>query len=451
MIEDNQLGKSFHLLNWVVVVLLLLSFIPEFSIGRYYFKKVNLLADLQADTPRSIVKQDSTKQKISLLPIQKDTCKPGVTCIEDYSDDKNALGNFFKALAESRHRAVKVAFFGDSFTEADILCGSFRDTLQQLFGGHGVGYMPITSQVNLFRPTIQHSFSGWRTFWIVGDNNPHSPPGFSGYCFVPQEGNEVEYKPGKRRYGKFHSVKIFYKSKLSTALHYTLDDSVSFVQPLVTSDTVQQEAFLCKGAQTIKLHFEPFDSLKLYGVSFEESTGLYVDNFSMRGNSGIGLFQIEPSQLQQFNRFQHYKLILLQYVLNVVTENDSTGYDWYVDKMVRVISRLKENLPGSNFLLISVSDRSYNQNGKFVTMPNIILMRDAQRQIAKKSKIAFWNLLSAMSGENSIAKMVTATPPLAAKDYTHVNFAGGRRLSKKLADALLYERVRYDEKGKKLP
>ena len=119
--------------------------------------------------------------------------------------------------------------------------------------------------------------------------------------------------------------------------------------------------------------------------------------------------------------------------------------------MVRVISRLKENLPGSNFLLISVSDRSHNQNGKFVTMPNILLMRDAQREIARKSKIAFWDLLSAMNGENSMEKLVTATPPLAAKDYTHVNFAGGRRLAKKLADALLYEQVKYDSKRKKLP
>ena len=230
-----------------------------------------------------------------------------------------------------------------------------------------------------------------------------------------------------------------------------MDDTLSFDQPLAQSETLQQEVLACKGAQTVKLHFDPFDSLKLYGVSFEESAGIYVDNFAMRGNSGIGLYQIEPTEIKEFDRFQHYKLILLQYGLNVVTENDSLGYDWYIDKMVRVISRLKENLPGSNFLLISISDRSYNQNGKFVTMPNIVLMRNAQREIAKRSKIAFWDLLAAMTGESSMVKMVTAIPPLAAKDYTHVNFGGGRKLAKKLADAILFERVRHEPKRKNTP
>jgi lysophospholipase L1-like esterase len=186
------------------------------------------------------------------------------------------------------------------------------------------------------------------------------------------------------------------------------------------------------------------DSLKVYGVSFEESTGLYVDNFAMRGNSGIGLYQIDPRTIQEFNQMRHYRLILLQYGLNVVSETDDRGYGWYIDKMVKVIQRLRENLPESNFLLVSVSDRCYNQGGKFVTIPNILLMRDAQREIARKSGIAFWDLLAAMDGDDSMIKLVNATPPMASKDYTHLNFSGGRRLSKKLADALLYEKIKYD-------
>ncbi len=448
--EANQLKKSLYLFTGVVATLFLLSIIPEFFLRQINLKQINLLADVQPDPIQPVPLADTIKKK-TLTPVKKDSCKPGITCIEDYSLDKHALGNFFKALRETRHRKVRVAFFGDSFIEGDILCASFRDTLQQLFGGRGVGYVPITSEVTSFRTTIQHSFSRWKTFWLVGDKNPFMPPGFSGYCFVPQEGNEVEYKPGKRRHGKFQTAKLFYKSTLSSALHYTLDDSLSYTQPLIASDTLQEEVLSCEGAQAIKLHFEPFDSLKLYGISFEEATGIYIDNFAMRGNSGIGLYQIDPVQLREFNRFQHYQLVLLQYGLNVVTEADSAGYDWYVDKMVRVISRLKENLPASNFLLVSVSDRSYNQNGKFVTMPNILLMRDAQREIARQSKIAFWDLLSAMSGENSMVKMVTAVPPLASKDYTHVNFAGGRRLANKLTDALLYERVKYEPSRKKTP
>jgi hypothetical protein len=48
-----------------------------------------------------------------------------------------------------------------------------------------------------------------------------------------------------------------------------------------------------------------------------------------------------------------------------------------------------------------------------------------------------------MGGENSMVKFTTATPPLAAKDYTHLTFLGGKKLAKQLADAILYERSRY--------
>jgi len=213
---------------------------------------------------------------------------------------------------------------------------------------------------------------------------------------------------------------------------------------------MQQTVVSCEGAQAIKLHFEPIDSLKLYGVSFENKTGMYVDNFAMRGNSGMGLLQTAIRELNEFNYFQNYRLILLQYGLNVVGESDTAGYDRYADKMVKVVNRLKENFPQSSIMLLGISDRSYNQNGKFVTMPNILLMRHAQREIARRSKIAFWDVFAAMGGANSMVKFVAADPPLAAKDYTHLTYWGGRKLAKKLADALLYERVKND-KPKKTP
>src|SRR5215813_8857713 len=98
-----------------------------------------------------------------------------MTCIEDYSDKKNSLATFFRALNDTKNRAVRVAFFGDSFIEGDILTASFRDTLQQLFGGQGVGYVPITSEVAQFRTSIRQTFNGFKTYWAVGEKNPFAP------------------------------------------------------------------------------------------------------------------------------------------------------------------------------------------------------------------------------------------------------------------------------------
>jgi lysophospholipase L1-like esterase len=134
--------------------------------------------------------------------------------------------------------------------------------------------------------------------------------------------------------------------------------------------------------------------------------------------------------------------------LNVVSETDSLGYDWYTQKMVRAVNNLKESFPESSILIVSVSDRSSNQDGKFATIPSMPVMRDAQREIARKCKVAFWDLFTAMGGENSMVKFVEAKPPLAAKDYTHLTFQGGRKLARMLADALLHERKEYEKKKK---
>jgi len=113
--------------------------------------------------------------------------------------------------------------------------------------------------------------------------------------------------------------------------------------------------------------------------------------------------------------------------------------------MIRVINQLKESYPGASILLVSVSDRSSNQDGTFATIPSIPLMRDAQREAARKTKVAFWDLYEAMGGANSMVKFVESRPPLAAKDYTHLTFAGGKKIAKLLAQALLNTRTEKDK------
>lgn len=53
-----------------------------------------------------------------------DTCKTGITCIEDYSDSTmRGMKHFYEALSKVKtmKRPVRIAYFGDSFIEADIL------------------------------------------------------------------------------------------------------------------------------------------------------------------------------------------------------------------------------------------------------------------------------------------------------------------------------------------
>ena len=153
--------------------------------------------------------------------------------------------------------------------------------------------------------------------------------------------------------------------------------------------------------------------------------------------------------LAEFNTYRSYKLVILQFGLNMVVE-DSLNYRAYVKRMVRVIENMKKAFPHASFLLLSVSDRSSNSTGRFETMNAIPAMRNAQRMIAQETNIAFWDLFEAMGGENSMVKFVTSKPALAAKDYTHVNFNGGRKLAGSLVKSLLFSHEKHLEKhGKK--
>jgi lysophospholipase L1-like esterase len=443
----NKLHYSFLLGLIVIGMLLVLSWIPPFSFGPLSFKKVDLLSDIRHDVienpvvvdsvkiPEKIVaKQDSVAKKI------QDNCQPGIVCIEDYSPKKTALKNFINALNRTKNakQNLRIAFYGDSFIEGDVFCGSFRDTLQSLFGGRGVGYVPITSEVAGFRTTIKHEFDNWITSSLISKKDSIAEIGPPGYCFTPLESNWVEYKPSRQRYlREFNDIKLYYRNLKDAILHYYID-TLQSSEPLHTSNKIQEWTFEGKGIRSVRFEFFPYDSLWLYGASFENGNGIYVDNFSMRGNSGMNLNFVSEDMYKAFNRFRKYKLIILQFGLNLIVE-ENLNYKAYTKRMVETVNQLKKSFPECSFLLLSISDRSSNVSGEFKTMDAIPAMRDAQRLIAKETGIAFWDMYEAMGGLNSMIKFVEADPTLAAKDYTHLNFKGGRKLASALVKSLLYE------------
>ncbi len=171
----------------------------------------------------------------------------------------------------------------------------------------------------------------------------------------------------------------------------------------------------------------------MYGISFENNQGVYVDNFSVRGHSGLLLTRIPQSVLQSFNSFLNYKLVILQFGANVL--NDKTDdYTWYKDGMVKVIKHFQTAFPNASILLIGSSDRSKKDLQGFKTLPTLTELIESQRNAAKETNIAFWNIYKAMGGNNSMPLWVKEK--LASPDYTHFNFAGAKILSAKLTKSL---------------
>lgn len=445
--EKNTLHQAAWLTWLTLCGSLLLYLLPPIQEKTISVRKMDLLSDIRpSEKKQNAYPKAQVKDSVSIQPEDKKRpsaqCAPQLICLEDFSRGAN-MQWFLQSLSQTRIEPIRIAFFGDSFIEGDLLTMSFRDTLQSLFGGRGVGYVPLASEVAHFRTSIQHDFGNIETYSIVGQRDDRFPLGFSGHCFKPNEGAYAEYRPAKKKPLHFEVMRLFYQSASNRSMECIVNDTLSITSTLAGGPTVQYATVPESKANSIRFMFTNTDSLNLYGASFETPTGIFVDNFSMRGNSGIGFSFISDNMLTEFNALQQYRLIVLQYGLNVVSLTDSTNFTSYEINMVRIVNRLKKIFPETSILLVGVSDRASNQNGKFLTHPDIPLMRDVQRRIAEKTKITFWDMYEAMGGENSIVKYVDSKPALAAKDYTHLTYWGGRKIAVKLAAAILFEQKRH--------
>ena len=171
-----------------------------------------------------------------------------------------------------------------------------------------------------------------------------------------------------------------------------------------------------------------------------------LDNFSLRGSSGLSLRSVPVWMMREFNEQRPYDLIILQYGLNVATER-GRNYDKYIAGMQTTVQHLKEAFPQAAILIVSVGDRDYKtEEGELRTMPGIKNLVRYQQNLAADEAVAFWNMFEAMGGEGSMADMVHAKPSLANYDYTHINFRGGKHLAGLLYESLIYGKEQYDRR-----
>lgn len=190
----NYLDQAISLTLLALFMLISLSYLPvNLSPGGFTLRSMDIFSDVRTDAalpfePVGITggpSYDTTYYSSSdtagwasmdssarALAVRVDTADYG-HIIEDYTYMQRGLTGFFSSLDSVRYgRTVRIAWYGDSFVEGDILIGDLRDTLQALWGGHGVGFVPVTSEVAQFRRTVRHQFGGWNTFSIVKKKRP---------------------------------------------------------------------------------------------------------------------------------------------------------------------------------------------------------------------------------------------------------------------------------------
>jgi len=353
------------------------------------------------------------------------------------------LSQFVQAISSCSKDQVRIGYFGDSSIEGDLISMTIRTFLQKKFGGNGVGFVPITSLTSGFRSSISHSFSdNWDYGSIIRNYGSAFPYGISGEVFyvkndslLAETTQTASVKYGLRSSANVQAVLFYGKQDTSSILPSNSVSTGSNTVLLNDSNLVNTEV-LGKQASTYALEFSFNRPQAIYGVSFASSSGIIVDNFALRSNSGGTLSKISSNYLKAFNQQMDFDLIILQYGLNILSDKPDDNYLWYKTQMSNVIQKMKIALPNASFLLVSIGDKSEkNDQGVIETQVNVEKLVALQKDIAIENNVSFFNMYEAMGGKNSMVVWVE-TNDWANKDYTHFNYKGAAIMGESLSQFL---------------
>lgn len=506
----NNTWKPFAITLLVIAILLGMFYLPRIQVGDKMLRRVNIISEIQkrndegeilaeilADEAEGIVEQkfDSSETSVN-EPIYVDNIPEGMTAIEDFSiEDGRIMDRFYSALDKADYRPVRIAYYGDSYIEGDILTADLREYLQQQYGGCGVGFVDISSITAGFRQTVRAYSNGWEDHnandvdkkfdisyqgingrYFIGNNASmelkgqtrkyaahldtaymatvyFTPgPGLTLYAAINGDTPNILYRSGEEpdvqedvRIVTDMHVDSYYNAD-STEVYYDTTYTTREVRSVVGHQELGNIAYkYIKGRiGSMRMSVSNGASSRFYGVAFDGLKGITLDNFSMRGSNGCYIQDIPMNTLKAFNKIRPYDLIVVHFGLNTANRNQK-NYSAYISKMSKSIAHLKEAFPEAAILVISVADREEkNADGRMRTMTGVRELISYQRKMAADQHVAFWNLYEAMGGEGSLVDMVAKKQ--ASLDYTHINFAGGRRLGKLLFDVLQNGKENYDNR-----
>lgn len=462
---------------WTIIVLLgvVCLLVPDdgFSLGPYTLRWPTLAEalDLQEDTIQHVdfgLADDSLRVDMDTMGVlatghmlERDTAvltdtiqkksQPVVPNVDIVNTDLRAyLSAFYAALDSADTMPVRVVHYGDSQIEEDRITNVLRERWQKLYGGGGVGLIPLhqTIPTRTIRQwlsidgVVQSAQGGPKRYLIYGprsmrlDSDDYGPMGqvalMDSTLVHGSEDLVVNIEPidNKRHpHNYFNRIRLLtdsvsgyiiaqdtillYTTPHSSTLHYTLPDSTT----------------------RCELHMQGRGHI--YGLSLETPTGVIVDNIPMRGCSGNIFTKVDSTQLSDFYRDTNTRLIILQFGGNMIpqTENPSTISGYVRSTLRQQIRYIRACAPQASILFIGPSDMSTRIDGEMTTYPLVPYMDKLLRKMAAEEHIAYWSMYDAMGGHDSMVHWVEIG--LAGSDYVHFTRSGANKVGRMLYDWLM--------------
>ena len=462
----------------VILGLVALGFVPSFKIFGMEFERVDILSQLRAEeiaedashnytADFDLLEQELAEAEAQIcevdtlpepIPVRyewivesRGSNNRAALRSEDFIPTSANIVDFedFDTLATTRFDAfisklasgedVRIAFMGDSFVEGDIVTCDLREELQSRFGGRGAGFIPADIPFATVRKSIKRTSANWKTYSVMKPKE--APEALRERLFV--SGYLAEGRAGATT--RWQATTSHASLDSCTQARILLISRDTSRVEVVLGDTLRNEFMIAGDERVREIYVEgPVDDIRLrvvegsvmcYGATMEGNGGVTVDNFSVRSNNGHAIFGTSATVNRQVDELLGYDLVVLQYGLNIMQKGQRV-YAKYRDQVRDMIAYAERCFPNAAIIVVGVSDRwvKNSETNAYEPIGSVDALTSYQRAAADSCKVVFWNTSRVMKGLGGMPTFVSNG--WAAKDYTHINYAGGKRIANALTEAI---------------
>lgn len=343
--------------------------------------------------------------------------------------DYRFFDDFFEAAVNSGDTTVRVAYYGDSQIEEDRMSSTLRDSLQNTFGGGGVGILPV--------PMSFANITSWQ--WM-GSKPPVSSYfhdkefTVKGACYGPclaasRVNGQLHVKCGTRLSGEENRKSALFNRVVLLA------DNQSCLEVLSGNMRARRDS-LGSTMTAYRLDYPDSTSVSdlrisgdgdLYGVMLDADTGLQVDNFSIRGSGGTFFTDINRDNLRDYLTECNVKMIVLQFACNqMLALRQPEKLSRYGQSIRDQIVLLKELAPEAAVLFVGLQDMSY-----YSFTPSVV---DTLKKYSLEAGAAYYDMYNAMGGKGSMKEWNSRG--LAGTDGVHFTKLGASTMASYIWEAL---------------
>jgi lysophospholipase L1-like esterase len=418
---------------------------------------VNNIESIVVGVDDVILDYDSIPSTKNFTPVIPDFSKIDTSKIKRITYPPNKQQFITNLKSNLTSESCRIIHYGDSQLEGDRISGYLRNRLQQLYGGTGLGFIPVVQtyqQVSIdiipsenwerfasFDPTkTKFDHKKYGAYTSLARFTPSYPNDQLSLDTLSSSTASITIKPSSKSYRllrEYNSVNLHYGNLLSSvALEVFSNGALIKKDSLIKDGKCHNlKMSFATTPNDLKFVFKGKISPDVYGITLDGTTGIQLDNVAMRGASGTIFANSNSENFIAMYKKLDPKVLIFQYGGNTVPYlKDSLSVTNYARYLKNHINWVKRKTTNASVIFIGPSDMTTMENGAMKTYALLPYLNKILEKTCHENNIAYWSMFDAMGGENAMQHWVDQK--LAGSDYTHFTHSGTKVISELLFMAL---------------